>query len=187
MEDGLNAQEILSRAGVGSGMKVADFGAGRAGLMVFAAAHVVGEEGLVYAVDVLKDALAMIDGRRKLFRQLNIQTVWGDFERDGGVRIPDHTLDFVLVVNNYWCVQQVTTMLGEAQRVLAPAGRLLLVDWKRKAQHPTAPPENKRIDAMEAEAQLLKAGWQKQKDIEVSTQHWGIVLTPPVSTAQLDD
>ena len=40
----------------------------------------------------------MIDGRRKLFGILNLHTVWGDFEREGGVKIQEHTLDWVFVV-----------------------------------------------------------------------------------------
>ncbi|MCX6779720.1 MAG: hypothetical protein NT034_00885 [Candidatus Magasanikbacteria bacterium] len=49
--------EIFQKVGLSSGMRVADMGCGRTGHFVLPAARVVGEKGLVYAVDILKDVL----------------------------------------------------------------------------------------------------------------------------------
>lgn len=172
----LDSKKILSEIGVREGDKVADFGAGRTGHFVFPASQMVGDEGTVYAVDIVKEVLEMIDGRRKLFNILNLHTVWGDFERDGGVRIQEKTLDWVLVVNNVWCVKDIGVLAHEIRRVIKPEGKILIVDWSRRADNPAAPPKDQRKEAMEVEARFLKEGIIKEQDLQVNETHWGIVM-----------
>lgn len=172
----LDAKKILSDIRLKSGDKVADFGAGRTGHFVFPASQIVGDEGTVYAVDLVKEVLEMIDGRRKLFGILNLHTLWGDFEREGGVRIPEHSLDWVLVVNNVWCVKDIGVLAHEINRVLKPEGKILVVDWLRDAQNPAAPPKEQRMDAMQVEARFLKEGITKELDLPINSTHWGMVF-----------
>ncbi|MFH1611518.1 MAG: methyltransferase domain-containing protein [Patescibacteria group bacterium] len=171
----LDAKKILGDIGIKPGDKLADFGAGRTGHFVFPSAHIVGEEGAVYAVDIVKEVLEMIDGRRKLFSINNLHTVWGDFEREGGVRISEHTLDWVLVVNNVWCVKDIGILAGEIKRVLKSDGRILVVDWQRSANSPAGPPKDKRMDAMQVEARFLQEGIVKERDLPINSTHWGII------------
>ena len=172
----LDSKKILKEIGLRPGDKVADFGAGRTGHFVFPASQIVGDEGTVYAVDIVKDVLAMIDGRRKLFGILNLHTVWGDFEREGGVRIKDQSLDWVLVVNNVWCVKDLGVLAHEIKRVMKPGGSILVVDWSRRANNPAAPPKDQRKEAMEIEARFLKEGIIKDRELMVNDTHWGLVL-----------
>lgn len=172
----LDAKKILSDIRLKPGDKVADFGAGRTGHFVFPASQIVGDEGTVYAVDLVKEVLEMIDGRRKLFGILNLHTLWGDFEREGGVRIPEHSLDWVLVVNNVWCVKDIGVLAHEIKRVLKPEGKILVVDWLRDAQNPAAPPKEQRMDAMQVEARFLKEGIIKELDLPINSTHWGMVF-----------
>jgi ubiquinone/menaquinone biosynthesis C-methylase UbiE len=174
----LDAKKLLLAAGIREGMRVADFGAGRSGHFVFPAAQLVGEEGMVYAVDVVKDTLEMINGRCKLFSLLNLDTVWGDFERPGGVGIQEHSLDIVLLVNNLWCVEDIAAMLSEVRRVLKEGGQLFVVDWRRKTTYPAAPPQEKRLDAMQAEALLMKEGFAKTLDVSAGEYSWGMLTRP---------
>jgi len=172
----LDSKKILSDIRLRAGDKVADFGAGRTGHFVFPASQIVGDEGTVYAVDLVKEVLEMIDGRRKLFGILNLHTVWGDFEREGGVRIKDQSLDWVFVVNNVWCVKDIGVLAHEIKRVLKPEGKILVVDWSRRANSPAAPPKDQRKEAMEVEARFLKEGIVKDRDLSVNETHWGVVF-----------
>ncbi|MEK7084522.1 MAG: DnaB-like helicase C-terminal domain-containing protein, partial [Patescibacteria group bacterium] len=81
------------------GMHVADFGCGRTGHIIFPAASVLGDNSIIYAVDILKDVLESIVKRAKMDGLLNIHPVWGDMERRGGVAIPARSLDVVFLVN----------------------------------------------------------------------------------------
>ncbi len=172
----LDSKRILNEIGLRTGDKLADFGAGRTGHFVFPASQMVGDEGTVFAVDLVKDVLAMIDGRRKLFGILNLHTVWGDFEREGGVKIKDQSLDWVLVVNNVWCVKDIGVLAREIKRVLKPEGKILVIDWSRRADNPAAPPKDQRKEAMEVEARFLKEGIVKDRDVQVNETHWGLVF-----------
>jgi ubiquinone/menaquinone biosynthesis C-methylase UbiE len=172
----LDANKILKDIEIRAGDKLADFGAGRTGHFVFPASKIVGEDGAVYAVDLVKEVLEMIDGKRKLFGILNLHTIWGDFERKGGVDISDHSLDWVFVVNNVWCVKDIGVLTSEIKRVLKQNGKILVVDWQRNAVNPAGPAKEKRMDAMQVEARFLKEGIIKDHDLLVNTTHWGIVF-----------
>lgn len=172
----LDAKKILKSIGLKTGDKLADFGAGRTGHFVFPAVQIVGDDGRVYAVDVVKEALDMIDGRRKLFSILNLHTVWGDFERQGGVDIPEGSLDWILVINNVWCVKDISALAKEIKRVLKPDGKVLVIDWRRDAISSAAPAKDRRMESMQIEARFLHDNIVKEKDLMINTTHWGAIF-----------
>src|SRR5947209_6368249 len=95
----LDASVVLRSAGLGPGMRYADLGCGPLGHFVFPAAEIVGKDGRVYAVDILKSSLASVESRMRIEAYNNISTVWGDFERANGVGIPAGSLHMLSVVN----------------------------------------------------------------------------------------
>ena len=66
---------IKNKLGVFYGARVADLGCGGAGFFVLQNAQVVGPNGIIYAVDVLKSALANVEARAKIlgFRNIKIR------------------------------------------------------------------------------------------------------------------
>lgn len=125
--------KLLETAGIGPGMKVVDCGCGTLGHYVFPAAQLVGAEGRVYAVDILKSVLNDIESRIKMEGLNNIETIWGDLERAGGVRLPDGSLDIVLVINNLSLSRQRPALMKECLRLAKPGGRVVVVDWRLDA------------------------------------------------------
>ena len=81
---------ILEKAQISERMKVADLGCGASGHFVFPAASLVGKDGKVFAVDILKVILENIRKRAELENYANIQTVWTDLEVFGAkyLRLP---------------------------------------------------------------------------------------------------
>ena len=88
----------LEKAGIREEMRVADFGVGTVGHFLFPAAQLVGPKGHVYGVDVLQSVLQANQSRIKLAGADNVELVWGDFERLGGSRLPDTSMDMVVMV-----------------------------------------------------------------------------------------
>jgi ubiquinone/menaquinone biosynthesis C-methylase UbiE len=167
----LNPTEILKKVGVSEGMKVADMGCGSSGHFVFPAAHMVGEKGKVYAVDILKSALAGIESRRKMEGLTNIEEIWSDIEIYKGTKIADGSIDIVLLVNN----QPKEAMLKESARLVKNGGKLVIVDWEKIAA-PFGPPTKDRIDKEETKKQVEGLGLKFEEEFKAGPYHFGLVF-----------
>lgn len=122
---------VFERAKLGSGMRVGDLGCGRTGHFVFPAAKVVGDAGIVYAVDIVKDILESIKSRVRSEGYDNVQTAWGNLEKIGGTPIPAGTLDVCFMVNVMFMIKDRVTALKEAARLIKQDGQIIVVDWEK--------------------------------------------------------
>ncbi len=127
----LNPKQILQDVGVVPGMKVADFGCG-GGYFVLPAAQLIGEQGTVYGIDVLKNALSSLSSKAKLFNLSNVVPVWANVEIYGASRgIHDHKLDIALLVQLLSQTTKMNEVFKEVDRTLSyDGGKVVVVDWK---------------------------------------------------------
>ena len=167
----------LEKAGIREEMRVADFGVGTVGHFLFPAAQLVGPKGHVYGVDVLQSVLQANQSRIKLAGADNVELVWGDFERVGGSRLPDSSMDMVVMVNVLHAVNK-PTALQEAKRVLATGGLLLVIEWKA-AGTLIGPAPEKRISKDEAAAAGGQVGFLVLKVFAAGPSLSGLVLKTP--------
>lgn len=169
----LDAKKILHQVGVKKGDVVGDFGVGTSGHFALSASFVVGEDGSVFAVDILKDVLKMLDSRCGLDGVCNISTVWGDFEGFCGVPIEPETLDHVFVIHDMWCTKDVVSMIKEAKRLLKRGGVLTIIDWSLESKNPIAPKKEFRRDKGDVRRKLVNSGFRLINEIDVDSDHWG--------------
>ncbi|MFA6522401.1 MAG: methyltransferase domain-containing protein [Patescibacteria group bacterium] len=169
----LHAYHLLRDGGVERNMTVADFGCGSHGHLVVPASRVVGEDGHVYAVDLVPAHLHMLRGTCAHHGCTNVDYVWGNYEIPRGIAIPDHSVDVVFFVNNLWQTGDFAAALQEVKRVLQPSGSLVIVDWQKKIAHPVAPPAERRMDVYEARRHLAQAGVRRLKWLALPETHWG--------------
>lgn len=128
----IDPYKIFEKISLGSGMRVADLGCGRTGHFIFPAARVVGEAGVIYAVDVMKDILESIKSRVRSEGYDNIQTVWADVEATGKIPIPEKSLDVCFFINVLFMLNKKKEALTEAARLLKKNGFLVIVDWAKQ-------------------------------------------------------
>ena len=166
---------LFDRVHLVPGMHVADFGSGKTGNFVFPAAAIVGEKGIVYAVDIVKDALQGIAKRAALDGLANIHTVWADIEQPRGVLIPTQSLDIVLLINFLSAVKNDTAVLDEAHRLLKAGGSLLIVDWAR-SDLSFAPKENERLDWDTLMRWVEAQHYKLNDEFSVGQYHKGLIL-----------
>jgi ubiquinone/menaquinone biosynthesis C-methylase UbiE len=170
--------KLLEEAGMRSGMTVADFGCGTIGHYVFPAAKLVGPEGKVYAVDILKSVLNGVESRIKMESANNVTTLWGDLERVNGVNLPDGALDIGLLINNLFMSKQREAMFKECTRMVKHGGKMVVVDWK-----PTGvsfgPSPAQRLSAEEAGKLAESAGLVLEKMLDPGKYHYGMVYRKP--------
>ncbi|MBI4458400.1 methyltransferase domain-containing protein [Candidatus Uhrbacteria bacterium] len=173
----LNPVNLLQEAGIRAGMSVADFGCGTLGHFVFAAAKLVGPEGKVYAVDILKSVLAGVESRMKLEGVTNISTIWGDIERLNGVKLADGALDIALLVNNMFLAKDKGMLVKETARTVKSGGRLVLVDWKPAGA--VGPDPASRVEAEVSKKFGLDAGLTLEKEFVPGPYHYGYIFVKP--------
>jgi ubiquinone/menaquinone biosynthesis C-methylase UbiE len=170
--------KLLEDAGIRSGMAVADFGCGTLGHYVFPAARLVGPEGKVYAVDILKSVLGGIESRMKMEGATNVELVWGDLERVGGIRLPDGSLDMGLLINNLFLSKQKEMMVKECARMVKPGGLMIIADWKPSGAS-FGPDPATRVQPDEAKRLAEAAGLQYVKDLDPGQYHYGFLYKKP--------
>lgn len=170
--------KLLEEAGVRAAMKVADFGCGTLGHYVFPASQMVGQHGKVYAIDILKSVLGGISNRIKQEGATNVEVIWGDLERVGGISLPDNSLDIGLLVNNLFLSKQQAVMIKECTRMVKQGGKMLIADWKPTATG-IGPDAAVRVGADAAKKMAADIGLIFERDIDPGKHHWGFLCRKP--------
>ncbi|MBU2542080.1 class I SAM-dependent methyltransferase [Patescibacteria group bacterium] len=166
---------IFEKARIIPGMHVADFGCGRTGHIIFPVAKVVGETGVIYAVDILKNVIECVKKRADENGLLNVQIVWGDLERVGGVAIPSRVLDVALFVNTLVQTTNHAQVLDNILPLLKSKARIVVVDWVKKGLI-FGPSDDRFIDFTEIKNWANKNGLAVQEEFEMGKYHRGVVL-----------
>ncbi|MBM3205081.1 class I SAM-dependent methyltransferase [Candidatus Uhrbacteria bacterium] len=171
----LDPQELLGRVGVCSGWHVADAGCGSLGHFVFPAAQMVGAEGKVYAIDVQRPALKALEKTARNFQRWNVHPIWSDLERVGSTRIPQASLDLVVLANTLHTAQDRPSMLQEIMRLLRPGGSVMIVEWN-KQETPLGPPLNDRLAFEDLQAYLSEHPIRWTDQFEAGDHHHAAVF-----------
>ena len=155
------------------GMKVLDVGSG-AGHHAIELARAGGSTGKVFALDVQKELLARIRKEAAEARLHNVEIVWGDIEKRGGTRLQDGVCDRVLVSNVIFQLDHKLQAIEEMKRVLKPAGRVMIIDWKDAMGHEAH--AKMIVTPVEMEHMWTSAGFTKERDFDAGSHHYGIIM-----------
>jgi len=171
----LDAPVVLEKVGIRSGMIVADLGCGTSGHFVVPASRMVGPIGHVYAVDILKSALAGVESRAKLEGVTSIETIWGNCEMLRGVKIDDSAVDITLVVNNLYMAKKRQIFLREAARLTKVGGKVAVIDWKTVAS-PLGPPAESRVASESVRVDADAVGLKFVEAWDPAPYFWGLIF-----------
>ncbi len=171
----LNIDDLLKRAGVGVGMTVADLGCGNAAFFSLHAARLVGSEGAVYAVDILKSVLTSVQRAARQQGVATIRCVWANLEIPGATKIPAASADVALLVNTLFQSNKRLEVLREAVRMLKPGGRLLIVDWKQTGVT-FGPSAKQRVSPEELRVAAKQLGLRERNSFEAGMYHFGLLF-----------
>ncbi|MBZ5536339.1 MAG: methyltransferase domain-containing protein [Acidobacteriia bacterium] len=128
-------QVVMDALHIHPGSMVADVGAGD-GYFTFHLAERVGPQGKVYAEDIKNDDVEEI---RRLAKEKHLSQIEALHGEPGDPKLPESSLDVVLVMNAYHEFQSYEAMLQAIFNALKPEGILAIID------SPT-PPGNSRSD-----------------------------------------
>jgi ubiquinone/menaquinone biosynthesis C-methylase UbiE len=118
-------RKLIRRLDLDDGDTVVDLGCGT-GFHARRMKREVGETGVVHCVDLQPE---MLRQAAQLAQQegVTLSLVPGEAER---IPLPDAVADLVLMVDVYHELQQPAPMLAELRRVLAPGGRIAIVEFR---------------------------------------------------------
>lgn len=156
-ERNLQPERIMDILGIKAGSNVADIGAG-SGWFTVRAARRAGEGGLVYAVEINPDYLKYIEERAAREKLPNVRTVLG---AEDDPRLPDASLDAVLLLKTYHELSQPIRLLGHLRRAMRAGARLGIIDRNGKG-------DDHGLDADAVVREAARAGFElvEQHDFE---------------------
>jgi len=117
-----NPRSLLDKVGIEEGQTLLDFGCG-SGSYAIPAARMVGEKGVVNALDIHSLAIRAVEKKAKKQGLTNIATVLSD--RD--TRLPDESVDVVLLYDAIQSITDKQALLKELHRVTKPEGLLSIL------------------------------------------------------------
>lgn len=167
----IDPNKILEKVKLDVGARVADFGCGRTGHVIFSLAPLIGEKGVIYAVDILKDVLESIKSQAKAAGLANIHTVWSDLEKPGAAAVPEASLDAGFFINVMFMIKNRESALCEAARLLKDDGYLIVVDWQKNIG-PLGPKTEQMVDLQELVNAAKKAGFEPVDKAVVGEYHF---------------
>ena len=175
MEEGfLNPTQALERAQLHEGMHVADLGSG-SGFFTRAAARMVGEQGVVWAVDVHRDMLPRLKNLATGEGLHNVEVMQGDIESVGGSNLPAGEFDFCILSNVLFATEHKQAAVAEIKRLLKKGGRALVIDWS--ASFGGMGPHRDHVVTLRAARQMFEdAGLVWVEDVPAGTYHWGFLV-----------
>lgn len=169
----------ISRAiGVKAGMTVADLACGP-GFFTLPLASLVGEKGLVYAVDASSTMLNHLQAAVEKFG-LSRETIKAIHADVSSSEIPSGSVDVAIFANVLHDLDDKRAFLREVRRICKPGGTIVDVDW-RKIRMEFGPPFEIRLTDAESKRILSENGIGVARSIDAGPYHYGLVCSPAPS------
>lgn len=169
----LDVDLILSKLDLQEKMTVADFGCGTTGFFVFPIAKIVGKNGIVYAVDILKIALENIKRKARHENLVCIQAIWSDLEKFGATKIEAASVDVGLLINTLYLTNKKKEILREVARTLKKGAKLLVIEWKN-ISIPFGPNPEERISRDNMLEIAKKMGFELKDEFSAGEYHYAL-------------
>ncbi len=155
----LPAKRILSAVGINPGNIVADIGCG-IGFFTFPLSEAVGDEGIVYALDIEKEMLEDVESG---MLEQNIKNIRPVVTQEYKLVLEDESVDVAFLCTVMHEVKMREKFLKEANRILLSEGRIVIVEWIKKDSD-FGPPADHRLDKGVLKRNLYRSGFE---DIQI--------------------
>jgi len=160
---------LLSALKVKAGDVVADIGAGT-GYYTRRLAQLVGEKGLVYAVDIQQEMLDLLTNKMAELKIRNVRPVLGTINDP---KLSPGSIDLILLVDVYHEFEFPYEMTQGMARALKPGGRIVFVEFRGEDPKVPIKPVHKMTEAqVRKEMSLHPLQWNET----IATQPWQHII-----------
>jgi ubiquinone/menaquinone biosynthesis C-methylase UbiE len=163
----------LETLGLRAGMVFMDIGCGE-GFFTIPAAQIVGQQGVVYAVDIDASSIDMLKQKAAKEGLKNINAEVGAAEETVFCNGCADMVFYSTVLHDF---RDPAKVLRNAKRMLKPAGKLVNLDWKKKPMA-FGPPVRIRFSEEQA-ASLIKAAGFTIESVRDAGRNFYIVTAKP--------
>jgi len=164
----LPTDEVLAALSVQPGDVVADIGAGT-GYFTLPLARAIGPEGKLWAVDSQVEMLSLLKQKVDTEVMLNIEMVHAEADRS---TLPDAICNLVFLANVWHEFENRDAVLREASRILAPGGRIAILDWRADVEPVHGPPLAHRIAPANAVEEMRLSGFKQIASTQIGLYSW---------------
>lgn len=168
----LKPEEIIEQMDIHNSMNIADFGCGNGFFSIPMAK--AADQGIIYALDVVKDSLEAVESKAKLENVENIETIHCNLENEKGSKLDGDSIDLTLLRNILFQSQKKSEIIKEAKRVLINGGKLVLIEWIKSSS--LVPKEGWLISKEEALELVKIEGFEFEKELTIDDHHYGLVF-----------
>jgi len=161
------------------GDKVADIGAGT-GFFSLQMARIVGDAGLVFAVDIQPEMLDIIKERSTDQQLENVRRVLATEKSPG---LPDNEIDLALFVDAYHEFEWPREVMSGVYTSLKPGGKIVLIEYR--AEDPEVPILRlHKMSEMQARLEMEALGFVFAENLEMLPQQHFLIFEKPAQTAR---
>lgn len=164
---------VVKKLHINPGSVVADFGCG-SGFFSFEFSRQVGQNGVVYALDVLPSALEAVSSHAKTLGLSNVITKRVNLENEQGSGLGNNSVDWAVLKDVLLQNKRKDIILREVARVLKPGGRALIMEWNPD-EALVGPEKAIRIAKQDLQNLVVQAGLTIEEEISVGGFHYAYI------------
>lgn len=167
-------QNNIKQFGLKDGDIVADLGSGQ-GYYSIAISRAIGSKGKVYSIDIDSEILKRLKSEADNKKIKNLSVIQGDLEKVGGTKLADDSCDAVIAANVFFQVRNKDAFVKEIRRILKPAGRVLVIDWKDSFGG--MGPQKKQLLSKDMARNFFEVhDFTYTRGVEAGEHHYGIIF-----------
>jgi ubiquinone/menaquinone biosynthesis C-methylase UbiE len=165
--------ELVAGLGLRPGQTVADVGAGTGYFLAHLAAA-VGETGTVYAVETEPNLVVHLRDRAEREGLRNVVPVLASADHP---RVPRGGIDVMLLVDTYHHLDDRPAYFRRVQRLLAPGGRVVVVDWQKR-ELPVGPGMDHKLAPAHLGDEMTLAGYRLESAPDLLPYQYVLIFQP---------
>jgi len=167
----INPDKLTDMLPLKAGSTVLDLACGKGIYSIFLS-KIVGEEGLIYAVDLWEEGLQILGKEIEEKNITNILTLLDDATEE--IEIDDYSVDvcfMATVLHDFEKMNKSGAVLKQIKTILKPGGCLAVIEFK-KIEGPPGPPKKIRLSEEETEKMVTGYGFKKGSFVDIGDYNY---------------